>query len=92
MEFINDREEKIVEDNNKVFALLSRYLNQAPDFITKEEIDDIFNNGVSSEYAFAVILAAAFGLDIVDNGEDKELFNHYFTKMIHQLDANEYYR
>ena len=34
MEFINNREEKIVEDNTKVFALLSRYLNQVPDFIT----------------------------------------------------------
>jgi hypothetical protein len=90
MESIKDREEKILEDNNKVFALLSRYLNQAPDFITKEEMDDISNNGVSSEYAFAVILAAAFGLDIVDHAADKELFNHYFIKMIHQLDANEY--
>jgi hypothetical protein len=91
MEFMNDREEKIAEDNNKVFTLLSRYLNQAPDSITKEEMDDISNNGVSSEYAFAVILAAAFGLDIVDHPVDKELFNQYFIKMIHQLDANEYY-
>lgn len=90
MESINEIEDKIIEENNKVFALLSRYLNQAPDFITKEEVDDIANNGVSSEYAFAVILAAAFGLDIVDHAADKALFNQYFTKMIHQLDPNEY--
>ena len=36
-------------------------------------------------------MAAAFGLDIVDQAADKELFNQYFTKMIYQLDANEYY-
>ena len=30
-------------------------------------MDDNSNNGVSTEYAFAVILAAAFGLDIVDH-------------------------
>jgi hypothetical protein len=83
--------EKIKDDNYKVFALLSNYLNHAPDFITKEEVEEIVNNGVSYEYAFVVILAAAFGLDIVDNDDDKDLFNNYFKKMIHQLDANEYY-
>ena len=31
--------DKITEDNYKVFALLSNYLNDAPDFIEKEEID-----------------------------------------------------
>lgn len=83
--------EKIKVDNYKVFALLSNYLNHAPDFITKEEIDEIVTSGVSYEYAFVVILAAAFGLDIVDNDEDKDLFNQYIKKMIHQLDANDYY-
>ncbi len=58
--------DKIKEDNYKVFALLSNYLNNAPDFINKEEMDEIVKYGVSYEYAFAVILAAAFGLDIVD--------------------------
>ena len=53
--------EKIKEDNYKVFALLSNYLNHVPDFITKEEMDEIVNSGVSYEYAFVVILAAAFG-------------------------------
>jgi hypothetical protein len=84
------RKDKIKEKNYKVFALLSNYLNNAPDFITKDEIDDITSSGVSSEYAFAVILAAAFGLDIVDNTSDKEFFNHYFMKMIHPLDTEEY--
>ncbi|MEC5425252.1 hypothetical protein QGM71_17340 [Virgibacillus sp. C22-A2] len=83
--------DKITEDNYKVFALLSNYLNNAPDFINKEEIDELVKDGVSHEYAFLVILAAAFGLDVVDNPEDKELFNEYFKKMIHKLEANDYY-
>ncbi len=82
--------EQIKQDNYKIFALLSNYLNNAPDFIGKEEVDDIASGGISSEYAFKLILAAAFGLDVVDNDDDKELFNKYFNQMVHQLDANEY--
>ncbi|WP_231889820.1 hypothetical protein [Oceanobacillus sp. Castelsardo] len=82
---------KIKEDNYKVFALLSNYLNNAPNFIDKEEIDEIATNSISEEYAFGVILAAAFGLDIVENAEDKDLFYHYFDKMFHKLDPAEYY-
>ena len=83
-------EDKITEDNYKVFALLSNYLNQAPDFIEKDEMDGIVKSGVSYEYAFSVLLAAALGLDIVDHAEDKDLFHNYFIKMIHKLDADEY--
>lgn len=35
--------DKIKEDNYKVFALLSNYLNNTPDFINKEEIGEIVN-------------------------------------------------
>ena len=83
-------EDKITEDNYKVFALLSNYLNHAPDFIEKEEMDGIVKSGVSYEYAFSVLLAAALGLDIVDHADDKDLFHNYFIKMIHKLDADEY--
>lgn len=83
--------DKVNEEDNKVFALLSNYLNHKPDFISKEEIDEIVKYGVSSEYAFNVILAAALGLDIVDKVDDADLFNNYFNKMSHKLDAKEYY-
>jgi hypothetical protein len=83
--------DRIIEDNYKVFALLSNYLNNASDFINKEKIDEIVKCGVSYEYAFAVILAGTYGLDIVDNVDDKNLFNKYFNNMIRKLDANEYY-
>lgn len=79
------------EDNYRVFALLSNYLNYKSDFIKKEAIGEIVKCGVSSEYAFGLILAAAFGFDIEDNVDDKELFNQYFIKMVHKLNAHEYY-
>ncbi|MEH7274163.1 hypothetical protein [Neobacillus vireti] len=83
MKHSNVLTEKVKEDNYKV--------NHAPDFITKKEIDEIVTSGFSYEYAFGVILAAAFWLDIVDNNQDKDLFNQYFKKMIHKLDENEFY-
>lgn len=82
--------EKIKEENYKIFALLSNYLNHAPDYIDPEQINDITETGVSEEYAFSVILAAAFDLDIVEKAEDRKFFNHYFPKMIQQLDPETY--
>jgi len=84
---IND---EIIEDNYKVFALLSNYLNHAPDLINQREMNEIVKSGVSYEYAFAVILAVEFGLDIIDHVEEKELFHNYFKRMIHHLDVNDY--
>lgn len=82
---------KLKDDNYKVFALMSNYLNKAPDYVEKDQIEEIVEGtGVSYEYAFGVILAAAFGLDIVENENDRELFNNYFLKMIHLLDREKY--
>lgn len=82
--------QQVKEDNYRIFALLSNYLNHAPDYVEREEINEIVKSGVSYEYGFAVILAAAFGLDIIDNEKDKEFFQHYFTKMFHKLSEEEY--
>ncbi|WP_059046430.1 spermine/spermidine synthase domain-containing protein [Paenibacillus rubinfantis] len=89
--------EQIRQDNHKLFALLSSYLNHAPDLISEAEIGEIVQSGVSVEYAFKLLLAAKFGLDILENPGDKELFHHYFDPMIHLLDLgvyeqNPYYR
>lgn len=86
-----NKTERINEDNYKVLALLSQYLNDRPDYISKEEIEEITGFGVSAEYAFGVLFAAALGLDIVDNAEDTALYNTYFSKMLHRLDIQKYY-
>ncbi|MDU2242903.1 MAG: hypothetical protein E7E23_20255 [Paenibacillus sp.] len=82
--------EQILQDNRKIFAFMGSYLNHAPDLIGEAEIGEIVQNGVTAEYAFKLLLAAKFGLDILENPGDKELFNHYFHPMIHQLDTGEY--
>ena len=64
--------DKIKEQNYKVFALLSNYLNNYSDYIKEDEIKEMLEIGVSEEYAFTIILASAFGLDILDNEEDKD--------------------
>ncbi|MDY0404207.1 hypothetical protein P5G51_001205 [Virgibacillus sp. 179-BFC.A HS] len=81
---------KIKEDNYKIFALLSNYLNKAPDYVEKAEIKRLAAYNVSDTYAFGFILAAAFGMDVVDNAEDKAFFQNYFIPMIHKLDPSEY--
>lgn len=91
MENFKTIKENIRQDNHEVFALLSHYLNHAPDYINKEEIEEIVQYGVSTEYAFSVILAAAFELDVDNSTRDRDLFHNYFKKMIHHLDAKEYY-
>ena len=91
LEQVNLTSDKIKENNNIIFSLISNYLNNASDFINEIEIKEIVNCGVSYEFAFSVILAAAFKLDLDHNGEDKNLFNVYFNSMFHKLDANEFY-
>ena len=82
-----------IEDLNfKVLKMLGNYLNNASDFIQKELVDEIVDEcQVTREYTFTLLLAAACGLDIDNNAEDKELFYLYFLPMVHQLNPEEYY-
>lgn len=83
-------DKQIIANNYRVFALLSSYLNLKPDLISKEDIEEVRASGVSTEYAFGILLASALGLDIVDHPEDKQLFQSYFIDMLHKLDVSEY--
>ena len=49
-------QDKITEDNYKVFALISKYLNHAPDFIEKEEMEGIINVVCLMNMLFQIIL------------------------------------
>ena len=83
-------ENQIKEENCKVFDLISHYLLFNPDYITQEDLDEITRNGVSEEHAFQMLLAAACGLDIDTCQHDRELFEHYFTKMVRKLNPLKY--
>lgn len=79
--------------NNRIFKLMSIYLNLAPDYVDQQMMDDM-TEGVrskeSSEYAFASLVAAACGLDVFGNHEDRAFFRDYFLPMISRLDAEPY--
>lgn len=81
---------KYIKLNNRIFSLLSVYLNFYADFIKKEMIEDITNLGLSERDAFKLLLANTLDLDIIDNNVDKELYNEYFDLMVDNLNVNEY--
>lgn len=84
-------EENIIKMNSKIMLMLSNYLSNYPDFIQEDIINEIVDEcHVSTQYAFAVLLAAACGLNIDENKADTYMFQQYFIPMIQKLD-NEIY-
>ena len=80
----------IEADNRKILNLASIFLNEAADEISLAAVDEIAQCGVSREYAFAVLLAAAFGLDVLNDPGERAFFDAYFPPMIHRLDPEAY--
>ena len=59
-------------DNARILQLMSRFLNEAPDFIRPEEVRMLTQDcGVGAQEAFALLLAAAVGLDVEARPEDR---------------------
>lgn len=81
---------KVVNDNNRIFVLLSLYLNDHSKIITKEMIDNVKNENISEELAFKLLLSSIFQLDIHHNLDDKRLYYEYIDKIIKKLDPSEY--
>lgn len=77
--------------NKKLFSLLSCYLNFNSDGIKKEMVLEMMHNFNMDEHSSVELLVASIiGLDVLDNIEDKQLFNNYFKSMLKRLDANVY--
>lgn len=85
--------EQIVRFNARLMERLSGFLNLAPDFIQASAVEELVKaSGVTPELAYSLLLAAALGLDVESNAEDKALFDNYFRQMIHRLDPEAYQR
>ena len=80
----------IEDDNFKIFSLMSNYLNNYSDYISKADIEEIVSKDIDEEKAFAIILANGMGLDILDKNVDKDIFNEYFPKMVKCLNSESY--
>lgn len=78
------------EMNLRIMALMSAFLNNAPDFIASDAVGELMELGISQKEAFSLLLAAACGLDVAGSAEDKELYHAYFPQMISLLDADAY--
>lgn len=74
--------------NQRLFKLLSIYLNLAPDYVDKDMIDEITcGNAYGEEFAFANLAASACGLDIYENSEDKQFFRSHFLPCFSKLNV-----
>lgn len=73
--------------NQRLFKILSIYLNIAPDYIEKNMIEEITCGDKSGEeFAFANLAATACGLDIYENAADKQFFRTHFLPCFKRLD------
>lgn len=67
-------------------------LTKCPDYVTGEMITEITSCGVSAGYAFASVLAGAFGLDVLGDDNDKKFFRDFTLPSIKQRQAEVYRR
>ena len=89
-------------DNARLFRLMSIFLNLAPDYIEADMIDGIAGDLASRSekdtvFAYASVAAAACGLDVWENREDRRFFGERFLPMFALMDtapfkADPYYR
>lgn len=88
----NEKEKQLYSRfNGFLLEKLSIILNNIPDFITEEFMNDIMlDTDVSPQALYAAILARATGLDIDNNPFHNDLYKKYFFEMVHMLDNGKY--
>lgn len=87
MSLLNRNETYNEKANQRLFKILSIYLNLAPDYVEEDMIEEITCGDKSGEeFAFANLAATACGLDIYDNPEDKHFFRTHFLPCFKKLD------
>lgn len=91
MSLLSKNETYNEKSNQRLFKILSIYLNLAPDYIEKSMIEEITcGDSGGDEFAFANLAATACGLDIYDNPEDKRFFRSHFLPCFKKLDIAPY--
>ena len=80
---------KIFERNFEITRLYASYLERFPEVITKELIEDITKDGISTEDAFRAVLCELFAIDL-EKQDDMRLFREYFMPSVRVMDASRY--
>jgi hypothetical protein len=89
--------DEIMASNRIIFDRLALLLNNRPDFVTAEMVNELTESfGLTVENAYSLLLCAALGFD-TENGQDRTLWESYSPFMLHHLDDeyftnDEYYK
>ncbi|MHB9055648.1 MAG: hypothetical protein ACYC2P_05775 [Paludibacteraceae bacterium] len=79
------------ERNNEFSWMLSDYLNNNPNAITRELMESVNPNGaLNEETVYCALLMSFCGLDPENNERDKLLANDYFRPSVKKLDTRSY--
>ena len=85
------RLDAIMRDNDLVVGILSEYINNHPRFIDAAMVEDLAREcDVSHHEAFCTLLAAACGLDTVENPAHRALERQYLIPSLRKLDPAVY--
>ena len=92
MSILNKNETYNERSNQRLFKVLSIFLNLAPDYVDANMINEITCGDKSGEeFAFANLAATACGLDVFDDPADKQFFRSHFLPCLKKLDATPYF-
>ena len=82
--------EEITRANGILFERLALLLNNRPDFVTAEMVNELTAGyGLSVEESFSLLICAALGID-TENEFDRELWSKYSPHMLHRLDESNF--
>jgi hypothetical protein len=81
---------KTFSRNFRVSRLFAAYLEHYPEFIKKEMIDSLTEDGfITKKEALTALLGEIFGLD-ADSSEDRYIIRNYVTPAVRVLDSEKY--
>ena len=85
--------DRIREENRELLRRLSLYLNDTPRFLTAELVCELSSDcGFPENDAYAMLLAAAIGLEIDENPRDRALWSRYLPHVLRPLEVDTYRR
>ena len=76
--------------NERLLRMESLLLNEHPRLITAEQIQPVVDCGVSPAYAFSLLLASAFGIDLEGKTDDRIFFQEYLLPSVSQQSVVDY--
>ncbi len=82
--------DRIQKYNSLIFDRLFLLLNNRPDFISADMVEELVRQcGLSVKEAYSALLCAALGFD-TEREEDRELWESYAPVMLHHLDEKQF--